>query len=227
MSLSRYFEKKYHDHPLLRSLLQLIPGGFGAAVDSAVSEQLHKMRTERLDTLFQELQEGERELTPELIQSEDFLQAFLATTNAALRTKRREKIRWFGRLLLAATGANPGISLADEHEDYLAILDDLSYREIGILAMLAEFEAANPKAAGENDLQWSSRFWDTFKQTVCEKFNIPPGELRGILARLNRSGCYETFAGGYLDYQGGQGILTPTYYRLAKLIRLQGFNFVP
>ncbi len=127
MSVSRYVEKKYRNHPILRSLLQLVPGGVGAALDSAVSDQLHKMRAERLDTLFQELQDGERDLTPELIQSEDFLQEFLATTSAALRTKRREKIRWFGRLLLAATGANPGISLADEHEDYLAILDDLMH----------------------------------------------------------------------------------------------------
>lgn len=225
MSVSNRFENEYEAHPNLRALMQLIPFGAGSAIDTALSGKVQQMREARLHTLFQELRDGERELTDDLVQSEDFLQAFFATTSAALRTKRTDKIRWFGRLLLAATGANPGLSLADEHEDFLAILDDLSYREIGVLATLAELETAHPKTPGVNDLQRAGRFWNDFTHTVCARFQVPAEEVQGILARLNRSGCYETFSGTYLDYTGGQGALTATYYRLANLIRLQGQNF--
>ena len=228
MSVSRRLEEEYRAHPILRGLLQLVLGEVGSALDTAIANQVQKMREERLEAFFQELKEGERDLTPELVQSEPFLQAYFATTIAALRTKRREKIAWFGRLLLAATGANPGINLADEHEDYLKILDELTYRELGILATLAQFEAQypDPIETGGGDVAGVGRYWAQFTDTACQKFPIRPEELPAIMIRLNRTGMYETliaFAGG----SSGTGKLTATYYRLAKLIRLQGNTFVP
>jgi hypothetical protein len=226
VSISKRLEEEFRDHPILRGLLQLIPFGVGSGLDVAIAGQLQKMREERLQTLFQELKEGERGLTTQLVQSEDFLQAYFATAGAALRTKRREKIRWFGRLLLAATGAHPGINLADEHEEYLKILDELTYRELGILATLAQFEADHPAGIGEGDVVRAGGYWEQFSVVVCSKFAIPRDELGAVLIRLNRTGTYQSliaFAGGAT----GTGLLTPTYYRLAKLIRLQGNNFAP
>lgn len=228
MSVSRSLEEKYRAHPILRGLLQLLPCGVGGALDTAIANQLQKMREERLEALFQELQEGERNLTPDLVQSEDFLQAYFATASAALRTQRREKIAWFGRLLLAATGANPGINMADEHEDYLKILDELTYRELGVLATLAQFEAQypDPITPGGGDVAGVGRYWEQFTEVVCQKFSIRREELHAIMARLNRTGMYETLI-AFMGGSTGTGKLTATYYRLAKLIELQGHSFAP
>lgn len=87
MSVTKRFEDEFDRHPILRSLLQLVPFGVGAGLDTAISGELEKMRQERVATLFRELRDGERDLTPELVRTEDFLQAFFATTSASLRTK--------------------------------------------------------------------------------------------------------------------------------------------
>jgi hypothetical protein len=216
----------YADRPWLRALVQLasvVPGP--AAIDVFLAETVDKIRQQRARTFFDELGRGENVLTPELIGSEDFLHAYFATANAALGTRRRTKIRWFARLLLSAVGDNAIIDLSTEYDDYLSLLDELSYRELGMLSILAAFEAEHPKGPDENDLQRATRFWDGFARTGCSTVAIPADELDALLTRLNRTGTYETFVGAYLDYTGGKGKLTPTYFRLADAIRVKAEDF--
>jgi len=132
---------------------------------------------------------------------------------AALNTRRREKIKFFARLLKASTFPN-SFSDTDEYEEYLKILDELSFRKISILFILDKYESRFPKTGKENDLKRVNRFWDKFTTKLVKQLDIPKDESNAILTRLNRTGCYETFTGSYWDYTGGKGKLTPTYFRL-------------
>lgn len=75
--------------------------------------------------------------------------AAYVTVEAALRTSRKEKIRWFARLLLAGLGEDRKLDLEREHETYLTMLDELSVQEVAILTTLAKYEAASGKAVLE------------------------------------------------------------------------------
>jgi len=182
----------------------------------------------RRDTLLGELEHGIQDFTgpvPAYL-SDPLIHACYVTVEATMRTSRREKIRWFARLLLAGVGERPRLDLANEHEDFLKILDDLSYRELGILATLAKFEQTYPMAEGETSaLQRGNRFWEEFEREACASFTIPQAEFSGLLARLNRTGTYETFTGAVYGYSGGRGNLTPLYYRLASIISLDRDEF--
>lgn len=81
------------------------------------------------------------------------------------------------------------------------------------------------KAELENDLQRATRLWDSFEAAVETERGVRPDELRAILTRLNRTGLYETFIGGYYDYTGGKGKLTPVFAEFAEWLQVKGEDF--
>ena len=213
---------RYQASPVIRALAQATP--ISSAVDAALVAKLENIHKDKLREFFDELEKGAVQLTPEIIKTEDFLHCYFSTTRAALNTRRREKIRYFARLLTSSISSSE-ISTVDEYEECLSILDEISYRELGILDVLSRYEKEYSHQAGEGDYDRRVRFWDRFSVEVCSKFSIPMEELSSILTRLNRTGLYVT-ATGYLsraeaplNYTGRTGELTPLYTKLEKLIR--------
>lgn len=209
------------DNPLVRALAQLaltpIPYGIGSAIDDALTSAVENMREKRLRAFFDELGSSRLQLTEELIQEEDFLHAYFSTLRAAINSRRTQKIRLFAQLL-----ANAGQAQAvgtDAYEEFLNILDDLSLRELRILLILKGFEDTRPAMAtstggtgdAENELQRVNQFWQSFEEAVNQELGIAPEMLRAILARLSRTGLYETIIGTFFDYTGGRGRLTPLF----------------
>jgi hypothetical protein len=78
--------------------------------------------------------------------------------------------------------------------------------------------SARPRTPEQNDLQWTNTFWDEFEGRLFAELRIPKDEVSDFMNRASRTGCYETFTGGYFDYTGGKGGLTPTYGRLKRFI---------
>jgi hypothetical protein len=91
----------------------------------------------------------------------------------------------------------------DDYEEMLRVLDDMSVREFQLLLLLRDFEERAKKDqladADTTDaegamLQQASNFWEDFRAAVV-RTGVPMDEVRGMLARLRRTGMYETFAG--------------------------------
>ena len=215
---------RYQTSPLIRSIIQVIPLGIGSAVDVALDTKIENIRHDRAREFFDELEKGTVQLTQEMIESEDFLHCYFSTFKAALNSHRREKICYFARLLTSSITLSK-IPTIDEYEEYLSILDDLSFRELEILIVLSRYEKEYFLQGDKNPLQRANRFWEQFSLEVCSKFSISDGELDGMLARLNRTGLYKTIIGTYVGYNGGRGELTPIYAKLEKMIRAEENEF--
>ena len=208
--------EKYEDNRVIRALIQLVPFGIGGAIDVVLIKTLENIKEERLVAFFDELATGDVVVDGKLLECEDFLHAYYATTKYALNSRRREKIRMFARLLKSSITESE-ISDVDEYEDMLKILDELSYRELLALKVLDEY-SSTPKTEEQNDLQWTQQFWDEFEQRLSNELRIPKNQVANFMNRIGRTGCYELFTGMYLDYTGGKGKLTSTYHRLKKII---------
>jgi len=207
--------EKYEKNRVIRGLIQLVPFGVGGAIDVALTITLEKIRQERAAAFFDELNKGNVIADESLLKSEDFLHKFFTTTNYALNSRRREKIRMFARLLKSSL-TEDDFSDIDEYEDFLKILDDLSYRELLALKILDEY-SSTPRTEEQNDFQWTNQFWAQFEQRLEKELNIPTNQVADFMNRIVRTGCYETFT-GYWDYEGGKGKLTLTYQRFKKFI---------
>ena len=211
----------YDKRPVIRALIQLIPYGIGSAIDTAVVTSIINIREERFRTFFDELARGEIELSEDQISKENFLHAFFSTTRAALNTRRREKIQLFGKLFLQYCKASnfEDLESLDSYEEFLKILDDLSYQEFCILHILQSYETAeSTDPAPPNKLMKADSFWEKFLEKIEQKLNISHDEVPGMLARLNRTGFYATITGGYLSYEGDRGNLTVNYYSFLKFL---------
>ena len=209
--------KRYEQNPVLRGLVQLIPASIGSAIETSVLVKVQNIRQERALIFFDELSNGSQALSPELLQNNEFLHCFFATSNAALRTHRTEKIQHFARLLTASINGKQ-FSGIDEFEEYMGILDELSAREFSVLCLLDQYEMKHPIQKDENALQRAIRFWPDFIENLSKNYLIAENETDALLTRLNRIGCYETFVGNYLSYTGGKGKITPTFQRLKSIV---------
>ena len=223
----------YEKNPIVRALVQLamapIPYGIGSAIDSTLTAQISRMREKRLRTFFDELAAGSLALTEELIQKEDFLHAYFSTLKAALNTRRSDKIKLFARLLCNAGREH---RLDDPYEEYLSILDELSMRELSVLLLLKDFEDKHPyenntKGELENDLQRAHRFWELFEAAAEAKYGVSRDHIPSVLTRLNRTGMYETITGGFLDYAGGKGKLTPRFNEFLNWLQVAANEIEP
>lgn len=214
--IDQWIEKIFTNSPNLRAILQLDPTGIGSAYDVMLSHKISEMRSARFRTLMDELSKGDRELTPELVDNEDFLHAFFCAAKAALNSNREEKIRLFGRLLLNAAKTNS--LTTDTFEEFVSILDDLSLREFQILLMLQNYEKQTKRREEQNALQFSSSFWDSFEEAIEKELGIKKPEIPSMLTRLSRTGLYESFTGSYLGYEGGKGKTTPLFKKFVQWI---------
>jgi hypothetical protein len=211
--------RRYAKNPVMRALVQFLLPRIGPALDVALTTLLDRIAEGRAITFFDELSAGATGLTEENIRNEPFLHAYFATQAAAFKTMRREKIRLFARLLKTAA-ANPALLHDGSYEEYLRILDDLSYREMLVLEILEQCESASPSRESENEWTRTERYWHQFVEQVRAKVGISETELPGFLTRLCRSGCCETVAdvpfGGPIT--GGRPKLTEMYRKLKSLV---------
>jgi len=185
-----------YDNPVIRSLIQLVPFGIGSGIDVLLMTKIKTIRDSRIKAFFDDLNEGEIELTEELIAQEDFLHSYFSTIRAVLRTRRKEKIKLFARLFKNSVIDNQ-VSDPDEYDDYLKILDDLSMKDIILLNEIKSFEERvdkDFKQANENfaDPMNVLPEWHTsFLTIVEEKIGLDYEKLNIRIYRLESLGLFE------------------------------------
>ena len=216
---------RYERQPILRSLIQLIPYNVGSAIDSALMIHVNNLRADRLRIFFDELANGQIPLTIGVVNDSDFLHAYFCTIRAALNARREQKIRLFARLFRNLDGPKDRINF-DDYEETLSILDELTLRELHALILLKQFELANSKQEGQNEMRQAISFWPSFLQTLKVEIGIEDKLIPGFLERLNRTGLYQTFVGGFLDYTGDLGHTTPYFEKFMEDLSIGGLSDV-
>jgi len=222
--LSEYYSKK----PVLQALAKLLP--YGSSLDTLLNTRAKEIATDRAKVFFDEINERDLELTPEIIESEDFIHRYVITAKAAINTHRREKIRLFARMLKASF-SHGTVQNSDEYEEYLRLFDEMSYREFLVLTILERYENKYPFNGSippntdyrdeqeYKDLKRAEQFWNEFLSEVCQSLNITLDETRELLNRLTKSGCYQKLVVHYTFTNiHEEGKLTESYFRIKNLV---------
>lgn len=169
-----------------------------------------KIRERRQERLLDELAKGEKLLTDKEIHSHEFVSAFMIVHHVVLRTRREEKIQYFARLLLS--GVEKSQLDSDEFDEFVNILDEISYREIQVLKLLKHFEdtiepiiiddGRTPPRL-QNDVQKAKGFWSQFEQSILKQSAeldiYTADEITSMLVQLQRTGMYRPFHGHWGD----------------------------
>lgn len=190
----------YEAKPILKALIQSITYKdlpIGAAVDTIFGTSVNRLKAERLRTFFEQLDNGDIELTEELITDNDFLHSYFVTINYVLKNRSELKIKAFAEILKSLYRDDIDIN---EFEDYGQIFDELTEREFIILSVKYEFEKHAASIEDDlNPLQRTSTYWQDFKSEIKVKLNLEGEDLNSMLLRLQRTGCYKKHQGYWND----------------------------
>jgi hypothetical protein len=215
----------YSTNPTIRGLVEVakaipIAGTLLAIFDTSAVVAIQRDRERQLAAFLDELSQSGFAPSTAIPEGThfDIIRAILITTEAVTKSHREEKARSFARLLVAGIQDPPRISLGNEYEDYVGILDEVSWRELEVLALLAKFEEPHLEIHTALDYKLVVTYWSEFLQELTTELSIPPAEIQGLLARLNRTGLYSTLLESLWGGIGIVGNLTGTYYRLAAMI---------
>lgn len=221
---------EYYDNPIIRTLIQLVPLGIGSAIDVALTETIDGIRTKRAKIFFDELSKGKIELTEEVIRNEEFLHLYFTTYRAAANTYRKEKIELFARLFKNGT-VNRDLKNVEEIEDYIKILESLSYTDIVILREIELFEEKFSNSRGkEVNKEFVEPFdvlpdWHTYLFERIEELGLTQEEFVLRLYRLQSLGLFEKAIEigdnkvSKFDTSDFTGRLTPLFHKLFELIK--------
>jgi len=209
--------ENYSDRPILKSLLSLVP--YWGVADTLLQHRASEIKADRIKIFFDALANGSIELTDTLIETEDFIHCYMATISAVTNTRRREKIKLFAKLFSSAlTFSDFGDT--DEYEFLLSILDELTIKELAVLKAIERYEE-NYYVNGQFDNEHRPHE-GLLKKEVCLELgisedNLGDDELKGIVIRLNRTGCYTLM--GWRQGPAVDCSLTGIYFKLKALIQ--------
>lgn len=211
-----------YSHPMLRLMIQIVSAytfGIAGGVDALVMSTITDVRQERLRVFLDAVAAGITELTEDDLRNEEWLYTFITTTKAVWNTRNREKIQLFGKLF-SEFNKSRGFESADTtdvYEEWLAILNDLTYREFKLLLMIEQ--KFNRVTGGYTDATTDK--WAEFDEAVEIELNIPRHEVNGFLTRLIRTGLYRPTSGFSVNPRGE---VTPNFDSFIQALNY-GSNF--
>lgn len=219
-----------YERPATKVLVKVLNvgcGGILAPIDEAVNQSLTAYKKKKLKAFFDAIDNEEVLLTDDHIKSDDFLHAYFLTANAVLRSRTKRKIELFAKAI-SMFAKKDFEKYADEYQEFVSILLELSDTELAIIGFLDKFEILKEsykikKFSEKNDMAnalWSS-FWQSFDKGI--KKIIPEDEIATRLSRLERTGLVKV-VNNYVqegDYFSSNSVedmhpiilLTPMYYR--------------
>lgn len=208
----------YESKPAIKALIQSTP--VGAAADIILSGYINRMKAEKLRLFFDQLGNGDIELTDDDISDNDFLHAYFSTVNYVLQNRSELKIKAFAEILKSLH--RDKIEL-NEFEEYEQILNELSEREFLILSVKYQLENHAATIPGElNPAQRTGTYWRDFKDEIKTKLGLEADELNAMLIRVQRTGCYSKHKGYWDSSHEEEGDTTHIFRTLINVINYQG-----
>lgn len=215
-SLIGDLSSRYAKHAGVRALVKLLPGGGSA--DGLLQERADQIKQARLRYFFDELARGKVHITPETIESNDFLHCYFKTVRAALNSRRREKSQMFARMLAASLNSSLFAGL-DQFEELLDALDSMTVREFGVLKLLKEYEDEYAPRQFETDVARIQAYWKDFQEKACSLFEIESLEIDSFLERLQRTGLYSRNTDAFWDSDPRIGKTTRQFEKLCAMVQ--------
>jgi len=207
--------EKYSENALLRASISAIPF-IGSPLDVFLATKIQKIVNDRIMNLFNELKEEMNTLESKIvdkdyIDSEEFFDLFIKTIEMTAKTRSKEKVKLYAKLLKGAVKFQDRKKYSPE--EYLQVLSELTIKELEVARAIYK-QQREKKRKNENELQWALRCgWEEVEK---ECPSIPEEDFRFIFLRLQKSGLVKEIVGGFFDYKGGVFVITQVFRKIMK-----------
>lgn len=211
--------------PVIKSV-PVIGDMIDSSMDKAIQDFQQKKEAELIDVILKD----KNTITSEMVNDVEFIVNYNRTLEAVRRLATNDKVKFFGNLI--RNGYLSGEHIAcSEFEEYLDILNTLSYREIQCLVdymLYCEEQKKNGRA------QYSYNAWDYFSTDYAKKTKASESELWSIFTRIRRTGFiqeeFETESGdvdidqntfGSLQVESSGYFIHSSFFRFYNMVLKQ------
>ena len=208
--------EKYSENIILREAITLIPF-IGSPLDIFLTTKAQKIFSNRIMNLFDELKyemttlENEK-VDKDYINSEEFIDLFIKTIEAAAKTRSNEKIKLYAKLLKGVVKFQDRKKYSPE--EYLQVLSELTIKELEVARTIYK-QQKEKQRKDENELQWALRCgWEELEK---ECPSIPEEDFRFIFLRLEKSGLIRELPAGWFG-EGGIFVITNVFRKIMKYL---------
>jgi hypothetical protein len=179
------FLKKYSDNSMYRAGVSAIPY-IGGALDILLSSGIQKKSQKRFQNFLNELESqlkniDENKLNYSYLESEEFYDLFLQTSNLVVRTRLQEKIKAYSNILTSSLILEFKNNL--KAEDVLNIIEGLTENDMKLIKLISEYLESGNAEKINSDKVFSSTSFSNLTEDFTEEF-IFVGLLRLIKSSL-------------------------------------------
>lgn len=209
--------EKYSENAILRASISAIPF-IGSSFDVFLATKAQKIVNDRIVSLFNELKEEmstleDRMVDKDYINSEEFIDLFIRTIEAAAKTRSKEKIKLYAKLLKGA------IKFQDRKkyspEEYLQVISELTITELEVVKAIYR-QQKQERRKDENELQWALRCgWEELEK---ECPSIPEEDFRFIFLRLRKSGLIQDLQNSYFYSKKVVFLISDVFRKIMKYL---------
>lgn len=216
MTEIKLFGQFYNEATSLRSVILSVPV-IGTYLDLYLSDKGQQFAQERIDYLLENLscemgEIKEHLLSKTILNSEEGYDLVQKSFIAAARTRQKEKLILFAKIL---RGAFTIKNFEHDPEMYIKIVDELSERELAIAFLLyneKEKLKIDPSSAGKteqgNDAYWLSKINPIYSRD----------EIEYTLPRIEKTGLIKELVGTFIGYVGGEYNPTKLFSDFMKFV---------
>lgn len=181
--------------PLMDAVLDVAPS-LGAYLDSKIEIKLKNYQSEKRKIFVEIVLENKDIITRDMVSEEEFLVNFMKTVEVVERLSTNDKVVYYANLIRNGYLSGEPCIDSDMFDECMAIINDLSYREMVFLAEFAKHAKENPVRIDESgDYLVSGEDWIKYYHHMKETY--PNANPRTFLKRLSRTGFVEEYSGWF------------------------------
>lgn len=178
-------------NPVVDSLLMLaiktIPI-IGDMIDSSMNKIIEEFQNKKEQELIEVILKDNHSITSEMVNDVEFIVSYAKTREVVLRLATNDKVKYFGNLIRNGYLSGEHID-NNEFEEYLTILNTMSYREIQCLIAYKQFCDEKDK-----ELKIENR-WHQFVKDYKMPYDLDTESMYSLFQRIKSTGfIYESYA---------------------------------
>lgn len=153
----------------------------GDLIDGTIDTLLTQFQQKKRDELLSVILSDAHNITSEMVNDVEFIMNFAKTLEAVNRLSSNDKVKYFGNLLRNGYFCEDRI-IDDKFDEYLDILNRLSYREIRCLIFLNQYEKEHQGGYGS--------YFENIDKDYSQK-NNEQADLFSTYSKLTSTGLVE------------------------------------
>lgn len=166
----------------------------GDMIDSTMNKVLEEFQKKKEEQFIEVVLKDQHSITSDMVNDVEFIVNYARTLEAVKRLATNDKVKYFGNLIRKGYLSGGHIENS-EFEEYLEILNTMSFREIQYLIDFKRYCEEKKKA----ETRYYRNHWTGYMFEYSKVYKISGSELCSIFMRIKRTGfveeIYETESG--------------------------------